>query len=165
MVRYFYKMMLILLIPLCSYSQKSNPTKKETFDFIVYECKYFDHPGYYPKQKLVEANYENMTLQVMDEVSNSYYTSIKSTLNLNDISDVKFHQDTRDSMNIIYEVTVYFKIPYPTIRYKNNGEKFEITDTDEIFYFSSRSEAKKIYKALLHMQSIVGVKKQLFSGD
>jgi hypothetical protein len=175
MVNYLYKITMILLLPLYSYcqkanptnSQKANPTKKETFDFIVYQCKFFDNPGYYPKQELAGANYENLTLQVMDFVPNNiFYRSIKSTLNLYDISDVKFHQDNSDPKNIIYELTIYFKLPYPSIRYDKKGDgQFETTDISETFYFSSKGEARKMYKAILHMQSLVGVKKQLFSGD
>ncbi len=153
-------------MPIYAYSQKSNATKKETFNFIVYQCKFLHHPGYEPKQYLEGAKYENLTIQVIDEVpSNFFYSKIKSTLNLNDISEVKFKEDNRDSEYISYEVTVYFILPYPTVSYQRKGGQFESTNSYETFYFSSKIEARKMYKALIHMQSLVSVNKQLFSGD
>lgn len=152
-------------MPLFSYAQKSNPTKKETFDFIQYQCKFLNNPGFSPKQKLLSANYENLTMEIEEITLEAVITpSVKNIINLNDISEVKFYEDISNPKDIRYTVTIYFKTPYVIIKYGKDGS-FNSTSDLMRFYFTTKGEAKKMYKALLHMESLVGVKKQLFSGD
>lgn len=172
MFRFF---ILLNLFYITSFSQTSNPTKKETFDFIIYQCSnlFYGDDAWDAKQahhfEINSYDSENLTIKTTDTHENWV---IYSNINFNDISRVSWSNPEEDKFRSIYfkdghsttEIYVYFKIPFKVVEYyKSSGITNNGNTKDYITLpFTSISKAKKTYKALQHLQSLVGVKTDLF---
>jgi hypothetical protein len=163
------------LFYITSFSQTSNPTKKETFDFIIYECSnlfYGDDifsVGTKHHFEITSYDSENLTIKTTDTYENWV---INSKLDFNDISSVSWSNPEVKTFGSVpfkdghstTEIFVYFKIPYKCDQYMPKFDYTVYGKTQDYITlpFTSISKAKKTYKALLHLQSLVGVKTDLF---
>jgi len=172
---------LIILSASSVYSQKKEPTKKETFDFIVYMLEYKavsgDFSPYKKGLKNVQSDYKNLTITYEDVNTigkgspSAYEQPEKYTIDLKQIIDTK----VREVKNISPKWNPWFKGEWSTdFTLKNKGVTRQWLENNEWksvkhdgwgihFKKEEKEYAVKLDKAFRHLIKLTtGFKSDLF---
>ena len=175
------KIIIVMMLLLSNqiFAQKTKPNKEDTFKFIMNMLDEASFNGYDGRGNRKIIDYETINYDVSKLKINIIQSMIlmsgplkgteatKSYYNLNDIKYTNVVEHDSEIFEVKIGFFTSYKYEYIVSKKtylidKDFSNSTKGTGTETRFIFNDKSKANKLYKALLHLKSIVGVKDSLF---